>query len=300
MKHLSLERQEHRRLEAAFREWLELTGYAASSVYGMPHYVREFLHWLEREGMDLEGITAGDVRSYFFHLRGRGKQRGAGALSTNYLHKHVQALRRFAHYLRRTGQGGFEVDIALPGQERGIKEVLTRGEMEALYGACDATPLGLRDRAMLGVCYGCGLRRSEAVKLDTTDLLREKGLLYVRGGKAGRERYVPLAEGVMKDLGAYLDRGRPAQVKDLSGTAFFLSKYGRRPGGQSLMIRLKHLIKRAGIEREVGLHTLRRSIATHLLDSGMSLDRIARFLGHRSLEATQIYTRIESEKRDEL
>lgn len=292
MKHLSLERREHRRLEEAFREWLELTGYAKSTTYYMPFHVREFLHYLEGEGKELEVLTPGEVHGYFSHLRRRKKRRRPGVLSTNHLHKHLQALRRFAHYLRATGQGGLEVDITLPGQERKVKEVLTKEEIGALYEVCDTTPLGLRDRAMLAVCYGCGLRRSEAQKLDTTDLLKEKGLLYVRGGKAGVERYVPLTEGVMEDLEEYLWYGRPVLVRDPGGTAFFLSKYGRRPDGQSLMSRLKRLTEKAGIDKDAGLHTLRHSIATHLLESGMSLDHIGRFLGHRSLESTQIYTHI--------
>jgi len=303
MKNLSLNNPEHIRLEQAFKDWLELTGYAATSVYGMPNYTREFLHYLEKENKPLKTLTPRDITTYFFHLEKRKKQRRTGALSTSYLHKHLQAIKQFSRYLRQTDQGHFEVDITLPEPRHSIKDILTKEEIRQLYEACDPSPIGLRDRAMLSVFYGCGLRRSEGVNLDTSDFLKDKNLLYVRKGKNYKERYVPVTGEIKQDLQEYLEYGRSALIKDFaartersrSEEAFFISGRGTRITGQSLMLRLKQLLSKAGITKNTGLHGLRHGIATHLLQSGMKLINIARFLGHESLESTQIYTHIINE-----
>lgn len=299
MKSLKLTNSRHIHLEKSFKDFLETTGYAVGSVYNMPLHVREFLYWAERENKKLKELQSADIRHYFFQLRERKKQRApAGAISPAYLKKHLQALRLFSRYLRETDQASFEVDIILPEPKRKIKILLSRANIKALYNACDTSPIGLRDRAMLAVYYGCGLRRSEGVALDVSDLISERQLLYVRKGKNYRERYVPMTGEVRRELEDYLRYGRPSQLKDLSETAYFLSERGQRISGQSLVLRLKHLLKKAELEdflETTGLHTLRHSIATHLMQSGMSLSRIARFLGHASLEATQIYTHLACE-----
>lgn len=295
MKSLKLNNQQHIRLEQGYKEWLELTGYAATSVYGMPNYIREFLHYLENENKPLETLSPQDINIYFFHLKHRKKQRRHGAISINYLHKHLQAIKKFSQYLRETEQGDFETDIKLPRQKRNIKDILTKEEIWQLYAACGASPIGLRDRAMLSIFYGCGLRRNEGVNLATTDFLKDKNMLYVRKGKNYKERYVPITSEIKQALQEYLDYGRITLIKNFSERAFLISERGTKITGESLMLRLKQLLSKAEITKEVGLHSLRHSIATHLLQSGMSLQNIARFLGHESLESTQIYTHIINE-----
>ena len=295
MKSLPLEKTRHIQLEKSFKNWLELTGYAATSVYGMPNYIREFLHYLETESKPLETLEPQDINTYFFHLKHRRKQRRTGALSNNYLHKHLQAIKKFSHYLKETNQGNFETDIILPEQKGKTPEILTKAEIKQLYAACGSSPIGLRDRAMLSVFYGCGLRRTEGVSLDIQDFLSDKNLLYVRKGKNYKERYVPLTPEIKQDLQEYLDYGRSSQIKDAMEEAFFLSERGTRINGQSLALRLKQLLSKAEITKDAGLHTLRHSIATHLLQSGMKLQNIARLLGHKSLESTQLYTHIINE-----
>src|SRR5690606_16527048 len=115
-------------------------------------------------------------------------------------------------------QESFEVDIVLGEEKRKIPEILTRSEIKQLYDLTDHSPLGLRDRAMLAVYYGCGLRRTEGESLDTTDFLKEKGLLYVRKGKNYKERYVPLTEEVKQDIQAYLLYGRNLLIKKRAGS----------------------------------------------------------------------------------
>jgi site-specific recombinase XerD len=144
---------------------------------------------------------------------------------------------------------------------------------------------------MLAVYYGCGLRRNEGVNLDIHDILFDKNLVYVRKGKNYKERYVPMSAGVKEDLQNYIDFVRPVLIKT-GAKALFLNQYGKRLGSNSMADRLQNLKEKAEINKEAGLHALRHSIATHLLQSGMELEKIKRFLGHASLESTQIYTHI--------
>jgi integrase/recombinase XerD len=260
-----------------FPEWLELIGYSATTVYNLPNHLREFLHWLEN-------------------------QRREGGLSQNHLNKYIQALKLFSKYIRSTGQGSFTLDMMMIRSESpyldGNKDILTVQEIQGLYRACDYTPytpLALRDKAMLSVFYGCGLRRNEGVMLDTEDILFDKKLLYVRKGKHYRERYVPMNEKTIGDLANYLYDGRPYIVRGKNNCSFFVSdRLGARMQGQSLMARLKKLQKfNDNLQnKDFGLHTLRHSIATHLLQAGMKLQDIATFLGHKTLDSTQIYTHI--------
>jgi len=292
MKKLKLKEEKHILLESGFKEWLSVTGYAASTVNSLPAHIQEFFHWLEQESMAINNLTPAEVLRYFAHLKQRPRQRRTGALSNNYLLKHLQALKRLSEYLRNTDQESFDTDIVIIGDKRKIPEILSREEIRQLYESTQDSPMGLRDRAMLAVYYGCGLRRNEGISLDREDLLTDKNLLYVRYGKGNKERYVPMTAEVKQDIESYLLYGRPFLVKEEYEEAFFLTERGERPEGQSLRLRLKRLAEKAEIDKVVGLHMLRHTIATHLLASGMSLENIALFLGHESLESTQIYTHI--------
>jgi len=295
MKKLTLQNPIYRKLEAGFREWLALLGYAESTVYNLPRQTREFLHYLEQEGMtDITSIHTHHVHSFFLQLKKRKNRRRKGRLSSAHLNKYLQALRLLSKYTRQTNQGHFTVSLPNVKGIKPVPAVLTTDEVQKLFAACGPTHYGLRDKAMLSVLYGCGLRRSETVNLETEDVLVTSGLLYVRAGKNYTERYVPMNESIIQHLQNYLKHGRPMLVKR-SNPALLLNYRGYRLGGQSLIHRLQYLKNKAGIRKTIGLHTLRHSIATHLLASGMALENIARFLGHKSLESTQIYTHLACE-----
>lgn len=287
---------EYRRLVVSVGEWLRALGYAGTTTYSVPRLAAEFFAWLEAAGVtDRQRVTAASVGAYFAHLAERPRVSRPGGLSRAYLAKHRQALRLLARYLWESGQGGFEVppDPRRATPEESSPEVLSRSEVEGLYSACADDTLGLRDRAMLAVYYGCGLRRSEGTALDVADVLPGRDLVYVRRGKNYRERYVPLATGAARDLTAYLYEARPTLADPGTG-ALLVSVRGQRIGGRSLLNRLRalqaHVPDLDG--RTVGLHTLRHSVATHLLQAGMALPEIAAFLGHTSLDSTQRYTHL--------
>ena len=280
------------RLQRAFADWLRLLNFEPSTLKNAPTKLQEFLSWLESQGItDITSITRPTITKYFDYLLQRQNQRKGGRLSKNSLRTHLTNLRRFARYLRESGNESFDVSIQITGKLQHIKEIFTRAEIAALYEATGSDTLGLRDRAILAVYYGCGLRRSEGLSLDVKDVLLDRNLLYVRKGKNYKERYVPMKAGVREDLKSYIENARPILLKQ-STHALFLTQYGTRIIGQTMIERLQQLKEKAGIDKDAALHSLRHSIATHLLQSGMALEKIKQFLGHNSLESTQIYTHL--------
>jgi integrase/recombinase XerD len=297
MRNLPLNNYAYHELELDFKEWLALLGYAETSVYNMPLFMREFFYWLEEQDIrQVQAITAEHVHNFIFHLRQRPHAMHGGKISNAHINKYHQALVLLSQFVRQTNRGSFTVETERLEETRTVPEILTPAEIKELYNFCDGSVLGLRDKVMLGIFYGCGLRRNEGVHLDVSDIDFKSQLVYVRKGKNYKERYVPVNETILQHIKDYQDHSRPfLMIKDKL-PALFISDKGYRAQGQSLLIRLRRLKKLAKLDKDIGLHTLRHSIATHLLQSGMKLMHIAKFLGHSSLESTQIYTHIKHEK----
>lgn len=320
MKSLPLKNHSFRYLEQSFKEWLDIQGFADTTVYNLPTHVRELLHYLEAQGVSqIKELEIKHIYAYYEKLKERAHQRRSGGLSSGHLNKHIQALKKFTEYLRKVGR------IQLPALKLECKEedrsptFLTEAEIKALFKSSyligERKPntseavigaLQSRDRAMLSVYYGCGLRRNEGVHLNLSDINFDSMLLHVRKGKNYKERLVPISKISIKYLKEYIYDHRNQLVKSSTVDALFLSHRGMRMQGQSLFIRLKLLQQRSGdlnlLEKEIGLHTLRHSIATHLLAAGMGIESISKFLGHSSLESTQIYThlaRVEVEQKQD-
>ena len=167
MQNLTIITPEYINLEHRFKEWLRLLNFEPSTIKYAPLKVREFLCWLEgRQIKEVEAINKPIIANYFEHLKTRQNKRKGGKLSKNYLRTYLTALRKLARYLRETGQESFEVNIQLPGNAHNIKTIFSQEEIKALYNACGSDVLGIRDKAMLAVYYGCGLRRNEGANLD--------------------------------------------------------------------------------------------------------------------------------------
>lgn len=312
MKNLPIKSTAFNYVEKSFREWLDVLGYAPSTVYGLPNHIREFLHWMEREGLDqIKDVNVQLIREHYTQLKTRTNTRRGGGLSNSYLNKHLQALYKFAEYLRQSGRLTLPY-LGIEWETDDTKEILwlTQDEIKELYkvtyGYNENTPLepiNARDRAMLTIFYGCGLRRNEGYHLDLSDIDFDRRILHVRKGKAYKERFVPFNKTSSKYLQEYVYDARPKLVKDGKQNAFFISKRGIRMHAQSMAIRLKLLQQRSDDlvlqQKDVRLHVLRHSIATHLLENGMPLEKISRFLGHTSLESTQVYTHLVATESDQ-
>jgi integrase/recombinase XerD len=311
LKKLSLSNASYRYLEKSFKEWLDVQGYAQSTVYNLPLHVRELLHYLETQNIhQIKHLKVNHIEAYYQKLQERSNQRRGGGLSNGHLNKHIQAMRRFTEYLRKVGRLQIP-EIKLKDEETTPKIIyLTVDEINLLFKTTYREPekkpntsqkiieaIQGRDRAMLAVFYGCGLRRNEGVNLDIGDINFDRSLLHVRKGKNNQERFVPISKANRKYLQDYVYDYRPEILMGSKTSALFTGyQQYRRMQGQSLNLRLKYLQYQSDDinlqEKEIGLHTLRHSIATHLLQAGMKLESISKFLGHSSLESTQIYTHL--------
>jgi integrase/recombinase XerD len=260
-----------RTLEAYGRDLRAFIGFAAGAGAGRPRelgrvHVSGFLAALEARG-----------------LAARSRARA------------LVAVRRYARWLVATGALRRDpVEGVLPPRlpHRLPRRVLPT-EIEALLASADpGSPLGLRDRAMLEVAYGAGLRVSELVALPLSGLDRRAGLVRVVG-KGRKERLVPLGEPALDALDAYLAGGRPRLLRGRESDAVFLTGRGAPMTRQNFFARLRSLALRAGVPRErVSPHGLRHAFATDLLEGGADLRVVQALLGHADLATTEIYTHV--------
>ena len=282
-----------------FIKWLQRLGYAMSTIKGYEKQLQSFFEWLTANHIwDLDELTQPKLEVYNKHLHKRKNKHKHGGLSSSYIQSHINVIRLLSQYFELTGEkklftGGIRV-------EQGTKTpraVLTQNEIRLLYKATDDTPDGLRDKAILSLYYGCGLRYSEGIRVEKRHIDYQSQLLYVVPGKNYQSRFIPINAKIIKDLQAYETYGRPYFEKDYS-TVFLLGSTGRAPSSTAIGKRLKFLLNKSDIQKPICLHGLRHTIATHLLQQGMPLEQIRKFLGHRSLDSTQIYTRIAEELND--
>jgi site-specific recombinase XerD len=283
-------------LRQGFAEWLAVLCYAPSSVVSLPRHLEEFLYYQEASGKyGVAQLTATDATAFIEHQQTCIGIRTGRAFSAAHINKYIQVLHLFSSYIRQSGKSLVGLTMEWLESDNAVPTWLTRAEIRRLYAVTGEDVLGLRDKAMLSVFYGCGLRLQEGASLELSDILHDRKLLYVRRGKGYKERYVPIAGQPCQDIQGYIEQARPELLQRPCAALFLDANKGRPITKQSLYVRIKALVRKAGITKEVGTHTLRHSIATHLLQSGMKLEWIQEFLGHASLDSTQIYTHLINE-----
>ncbi len=247
--------------------------------------------WLASQGSNLLGAGRAEL---FEYLRARTKA-GIGARTSA---RELTALRRFyGEQARRIA--GFEDPTLLldtPKLPRTLPKALAEREVEALLEApATATPIGLRDRAMLELMYATGLRVSELVTLPLSGLNLRQGVLRVTG-KGGKQRLVPIGENSMDWLARYLREARPALARGREVAALFLSNRAGAMTRQMAWTIVKKHARKAGIAaKRISPHVLRHSFATHLLNHGADLRALQMLLGHSNVSTTQIYTLVARE-----
>jgi integrase/recombinase XerD len=280
----------------SFAQWLRVFGFAETTIYYSPVYLRSFFHFLERSNiLQIDRVTNSHILLYIHHLTGKISDRTGRRLSQSYILNHLNAIKLFSRYLVGTKGQLVDSNIRFSNGESGIRIWLLKSEIKRLYNSCVPGRQGDMNRALLGLYYGMGLRRMEGIGVDFSDIQWHNGLIYIRHAKLKQERYVPMSSAVQRDLEAYNFRYRVPILKNLCRVhepAFLISLTGKRITGNAAYSRIQNLAKKAGVQIPLSLHSLRHSIATHLLQNGLSLENIGRFLGHKSLESTQIYTHL--------
>ena len=313
--------QEYQKLAESFYKYILRLGYNPKGCKSRYNYLCEFLHWIEQKGLlDITKITAQEISNYYQYISERPNKTTGGILSQKTTHSHMRIIRDLFIMLQKSEPDRrYKIKInpcstlKFPyPKAREERTVLDQEEIKQLYKVAETA----RERAILSLAYGCGLRVGELVNCNIEDIrLREK-IIIIPKGKGNKRRVVPLSNGVVKDLADYYYNERETLTKgrDYNPTctersrskerAFILHSRGGRMQKGTYNKHLKILVERTQNERtcaelgrsikdkQITIHNLRHSIATHLLEQGIPVEQVRMFLGHSQLETTQLYTRV--------
>jgi integrase/recombinase XerD len=248
----------------------------------------------DRQVREIRAVREEHVFAYARHLATRTTPRGT-PLSAWTQRTYLHLLERFFGFLDRRGVilRNPALDLMKPKAPKLPRVVLSEAQARRLLAAPSAwTVVGKRDRAILELLYGTGIRVTECARLELRDLDLAKGTLFVRQGKGKKDRVVPVAGLAAAALDVYLRESRPEHVRDARRQTLFLSVYGRSLTSGALQSMLRQHAKAAGLQVKASPHTLRHSCATHLVQGGADIRHVQKLLGHRSIESTAIYTRV--------
>jgi integrase/recombinase XerC len=283
-----------------FLSYMEAQNASPYTIKNYRNDIGQFLDYCREQGVgSLAGIDRSLLRSYLAELDAVGYVKAS-------ISRRVAELRSFGNFLVREKvieRNPFRA-VSAPRVPQRLPKYLTVTEVEALLATPDTTtPLGLRDRAIIEVLYGAGLRVSELVGLDVGDADPRQGQVRVMG-KGGKERIGLLGRPAVRALQAYLEAGRPVLASKGKGvtipSALWLNHRGGRLSVRGVSLMLSKAGEQAGIRTSVSPHVLRHSFATHLLDGGADLRVVQELLGHANLVTTQIYTHVSQSRAREV
>lgn len=290
-------------VEAYLKE-VEVKGYAQATLEVRRRSLEEAMEYLKGEvnvknwtqvrQRDLEGWVR------WLEAGGRCPKPGKGGLSQGTMRLWVRAVKQYFGWLERTGRvvRNEAREVAVPAAEGGRREVLSEAEVGRVLEQPDVTTvLGVRDRAVLEMLYGTGMRRGEVVGLRMADVELARREVRIRRGKGGGERLVPMTECAAGWVERYLKEARPELARGLrkpypkaTTGALWLTAEGREVHQATVMELIKECGRRAGVKATC--HSLRHACATHLLRHGAGIEEIQRLLGHRQVSTTQGYTHL--------
>jgi integrase/recombinase XerD len=248
-----------------------------------------YLSFMEKsvELTKVNDISRVHIMNYLFSIKDSGK-------SSATIARNISSIRAFHLYLLRENitKSDPTLHIELPKKEKKLPKVLSLQEVEALLQQPNGKKaFSQRDKAMLEILYATGLRVSEMVQLNVSDVHLTMGFVHCIG-KGNKERIIPLGSMAKGAVETYIQDGRVELLKGKREDALFLNHHGRRLSRQGFWKLLKALAKDANIKKELTPHTLRHSFATHLLENGADLRAVQEMLGHADISTTQIYTHV--------
>lgn len=277
-------------------EWLRARGYAAITVKARGRQLERFRRWCTYFAPgELEDYSLLTLEDYRLHLHGRRKANGE-PLGWGSKVQMLLAIRGFFKWLTLMKRipSNPAADVELPRQPARLpRSILTVEEVERVLGQPDLRRReGLRDRVIMETLYSTGIRRAECAHLSLSDLELGRGILLVRSGKGGRDRYVPIGERASGWIDRYLREIRPLQVRSPDDGRLFRSRR-RNPLSPKRVGDLTHRhVVRAALGKVGSCHLFRHSMATHLLEGGADIRYIQEILGHAQLSTTAIYARV--------
>ncbi|MEP7094626.1 MAG: site-specific integrase [Flavobacterium sp.] len=256
-----------------FRNYLQLKNYQKSTIKQYVERTKPFLDYQEKTGKS--------VADYCLELQNRN-------LKNSSLNSYLLALKSYAIFLKDTQKPTFTVTILRKKVVFETVDYLTTEEIKILFEATQKRPdYHHRDQAVLGCLYHLALRASEAVNLKITDIDFENKLVFIQKSKTGHQRQVPMNESIVSIFKSYLSHRKDSKtISDF----LLIGQRGKLKTVCSVETILKVIAKQSGLQKRIYPHLLRHSIATHLLQNGMPLEKVSQFLGHKSIGSTQRYT----------
>ena len=265
---------------------------SANTISSYIRDVRQFSQWLRETGtQDLADVKQQNIVDYLEHLRNSGKS--AATVSRS-----LASLKNFYAYCVSAGileHTPISADLRVARGEKKLPQILTSKEVELLLSQPVCTDSkGYRDKAMLEVMYATGIRVTELIDLNVSDVNLE--LNFLKCGNQKKERMVPMYPAAVQALSVYIKDIRPTMLADPQEEALFVNVNGSRMSRQGFWKILKFYQVKAGIEKEITPHTLRHSFAVHLLENGADLYSLQELMGHCDISSTQMYTHLINQK----
>lgn len=263
-------------------------GLAHNTLESYQRDLVQYVGFLEKNEIhDLNQTRRANLIAYLADMQRKGR-------ATSTISRNLASMRAFYGFLLRDGMIDQDptTNLESPKIEKRLPKVLSVQEVEALLEGPDyGTVAGIRDKAMLELLYATGIRVSELVSLNCSDVNLNMGFLKCYG-KGSKERIIPLGSVALKSVSDYVMRSRNKLLRDQSEESLFLNHHGQRLSRQGFWKIIKKYATSAAIDKEITPHTLRHSFATHLLENGADLRAVQEMLGHADISTTQIYTHL--------
>lgn len=286
-----------------YKTHLEILGYSPLTVKEKYLYLKGFFKYLEENKIFvLEEIEPKDIAGYYKSLQQKISAITGAPLTDESIQGRMRIIQKYFSYLIETQvlvkdpASGFIFSSKAQVRERVI---FTQQQIKELYGVSR----NLQEKAILNLAYGCGLRVGELVRINREDLNLQENVVIVEKGKNNKRRLIPITEKVKEELQEFIFSIENEQLSTGSRALFYNTENRRMQAGSFVRILKNMLLETESGKklttrelRKIGMHTLRHSIATHLLENGMGLEHIRCFLGHDHIETTEIYTHIHTDQ----
>ena len=251
--------------------------------------ITQYQEYIDKNSLNYLKITNEDIDKYFDYLKTMNKK-------TSTISRNLATIRSFYQFLLRTKKVKKDPTIGVrsPKVEKKVPNILTSKEVELLLEQPKTIDLkGIRDKAMLEFAYATGMRVTEIISLNLSDVNFEQGYVVVNSGL--KKRNIPLGSISLKALKEYVEKARPILIRDENVTALFVNINGKRLTRQGFWKIVKFYKEQAHISKDITPHVLRHSFATHLLQNGADLKAIQTMLGHSDISSTQVYMQFQNE-----
>jgi len=274
-----------------YKKHLDILGLNPETTQARYLYLREFFSYLENNKIfEIKEVTPKEIADYNDYLKAKKSQRTGKALKQKSIYDHMRNLQQYLGYLLEieTIKSNTASHLKFTAVSENVARfIFSQDQIQALYQVAN-----LEEKAILNIGYGCGLRVQEMSDLNKEDIRFSENLVIVQKGKNNKRRLVPISDKIKTELEEFIFSN------EKKTNEIFVHSKGQRMQTGTLNKRLKTLIHKAKLNlnetelNTIGIHNLRHSIATHLLQNGMKLEQVQKFLGHSHIESTEIYTHI--------